>query len=80
MGSTRDLGVHHSGTCMFKQKVHNQGLDGIVDKVHTLVINQDEWVVESCKDKFIHELCYDRYSVCSQHFGLYPLGSVINCH
>jgi hypothetical protein len=34
---------------MFKQKMHNQGLDGIFDKVHTLINNQGEWRTESCK-------------------------------
>ncbi len=58
----------------------SQGLDGIVDKVGTLIVNQGEWVAESCKDKFIQESCYDCCSVCSQCFGLYPLGNVIDCH
>jgi hypothetical protein len=74
------LWVVGSGTCMFKQKVHIQGLDGVVDKVHTLITNQGEWVVELCKNKFIHESWRDHYNVCLKRFGFQPLGSIINCH
>jgi hypothetical protein len=69
-----------SGTYMFKQKVHSQGLNGVIDKVHTLIVNQGEWVAESCKNKFVHEFYYDYCNVCPQRFGLHPLGSIIGCH
>jgi hypothetical protein len=68
------------GTCMFKQEVRNQDLDGIVDKVHALITNQGEWVVELHQDKFVKELCYDCCIVGLQHFGLHPFGSLIDCH
>jgi hypothetical protein len=28
-----------SGICVFKQKVHNQYLDGVIDKMHVLITN-----------------------------------------
>jgi hypothetical protein len=40
---------------MFKQEMRSQDLDGIIDKMHALIVNQGEWVVESCQDKFIKE-------------------------
>jgi hypothetical protein len=41
------LWVVGSGTCMFKQKMRSQDLDGIVDKMHALIANQHEWVAKS---------------------------------
>jgi hypothetical protein len=65
---------------MSKQKVHNQGLDGVINKVHTLITNQGEWATESHKDNFVHESCCDYYNVCPQCFGFHPFGSIIRCH
>jgi hypothetical protein len=55
-----------------KQKMRNQGLNGVINKVHTLIINQGEWIVELCKNKFVQELYHDHYNVYPQCFGLHP--------
>jgi hypothetical protein len=53
---------------MFKQEMHSQDLDGVVDKAHTLIVNQGECVVG------LHQVkgpCCDRYNVGPQLFGLH---------
>jgi hypothetical protein len=63
---------------MFKQKkMHSQALDGVVDKVHTLIANQGEWATKLHKNKFTHESCYDCCIVYPQCLNLHPLDSIV---
>ncbi len=63
---------------MPKQKMSDKDLDGIVEKLSTLVANQSEWATKLSQNEFINELSYDYNCVGPQRLYLHPLCCIIN--
>jgi hypothetical protein len=56
----------------------DKDLDGIVEKMGTLVANQSERVIELSQNEFINELSCDYNCVSPQHLCLHPLCCTID--
>jgi hypothetical protein len=53
-------------------------LDGLIDKMGTLVINQSEGATKPSENEFINELSYDCNYVGPSCLFLHPFGCIIN--
>ncbi len=63
---------------MLQQKMSGKEFDGVIDKMGTLVVNQNERATKPNQNNFINELTYDYNHIGPLCFCFHPLRYIID--